>query len=148
MSNGLPGPARFFTHDHRQCDELWVAVEGADTLAQAAPLFDAFDERMRRHLRLEEDVLFPELEQAAGFPPNAGPTAVMRSEHDRMRALLIAMRAAVAAGDLDQLLDQGDTLLMLIQQHNSKEEQILYPMADTLLGARWTEICVALEQGG
>ncbi|MCP4807743.1 MAG: hemerythrin domain-containing protein [Proteobacteria bacterium] len=146
MSNGLPGPARFFTHDHRKCDELWVEVEGADDLAQAATLFKTFDERMRRHLHMEEDVLFPELEKAAGFPPNAGPTAMMRSEHDQMRALLVAMRAAVEAEDLDELLDQGDTLLMLIQQHNSKEEQILYPMADNLLAARWTELCVELDQ--
>jgi hemerythrin-like domain-containing protein len=29
---------------------------------------------------------------------------------------------------------------MLIQQHNRKEEHILYPMSENALGAEWTEI--------
>ena len=35
---------------------------------------------------------------------------------------------------------EGDTLLLLIQQHNQKEEHILYPMCENALAAEWTEI--------
>jgi hemerythrin-like domain-containing protein len=64
----------------------------------------------------------------------------MRSEHNQMRGLLDQMAEAFARGDHDELLDQGDTLLMLIQQHNQKEEHILYPMCENALDAEWTEI--------
>ena len=33
------------------------------------------------------------------------------------------------------MLDHGDTLLMIAQQHNVKEENILYPMADDALAS-------------
>jgi iron-sulfur cluster repair protein YtfE (RIC family) len=32
--------------------------------------------------------------------------------------------------------DHGDSLMMLIQQHNMKEEQILYSMMDQFLSAQ------------
>jgi iron-sulfur cluster repair protein YtfE (RIC family) len=32
--------------------------------------------------------------------------------------------------DRDEILEVGETLLILMQQHNMKEEGILYPMVD------------------
>jgi hemerythrin-like domain-containing protein len=61
----------------------------------------------------------------------------MRMEHDQMRGLLDQMGAALERGDHDALLDQGDTLLMLIQQHNQKEEGMLYPMSERALASEW-----------
>lgn len=34
---------------------------------------------------------------------------------------------------------------MLVQQHNAKEEAILYPAADRMLGPRWEELRARLE---
>jgi len=132
---------RFFTDDHRSCDAAWVAVETAVDAGDAAAVearFVAFDRQLRRHLDWEEGVLFPAFEEATGM--TGGPTEVMRGEHTRMRAMLDQMAAARDDGDLDLLVDHGDTLLMLIQQHNSKEEQILYPMAGRVLGGLWEQL--------
>ncbi len=123
------------TTDHRACDEEWGLVEGAagdpEALAAAFALFDA---HIRLHLLMEEEVLFPEIERATGMS-GMGPTAIMRSEHTQMRGVLNAMKQALADGDVDELLDQGDTLLMITQQHNAKEEGVLYPMAAQVLPA-------------
>jgi iron-sulfur cluster repair protein YtfE (RIC family) len=35
--------------------------------------------------------------------------------------------------DARRVLGQSDTLMILIQQHNLKEEQILYPMSEQLV---------------
>jgi hemerythrin-like domain-containing protein len=35
---------------------------------------------------------------------------------------------------------------MLTQQHNIKEEGMLYPMAEDVLGEEWTELRQKLEQ--
>jgi iron-sulfur cluster repair protein YtfE (RIC family) len=40
------------------------------------------------------------------------------------------MNEALAARDRDQFLGLGETLMMLTQQHNMKEENILYPIMD------------------
>ena len=135
-----------FADDHTRCDELWAAVEAAaeDDAAFLAAV-EAFDAATRRHLQMEEDVLFPVFEDATGMK-GFGPPTIMRQEHEQMRGLLDAVLDAARAGDVDGALDQGDTLLMITQQHNVKEEQVLYPMAEDVLGARWPELREKLER--
>ena len=103
-----------------------------------------FQAEMLRHLRMEEEVMFPAFEQASGMT-GGGPTFVMRSEHEQMRGLIEQMGSAADGDDYDELVDLGDTLLMLIQQHNQKEEQMLYPMAEQALAADWEEILERLS---
>ncbi len=132
--------AQFFSEDHRSCDALWASVEQVIESGDAAAVQAAwrtFYDAMERHLHMEEDELFPAFEQASGMT-RGGPTFVMREEHRQMRALMNQMSSLAERGELDELLDQGDTLLMLIQQHNAKEEGMLYPMAEQHLGpAGW-----------
>ena len=133
--------AAFFLADHRHCDALWAGVESAadgDDAAAAAAAWKRFDRTLRTHLQMEEEVLFPAFESATGMV--AGPTQVMRMEHTQMRGVLDQMGAALEAGDLQELLDQGDTLHLLIQQHNMKEEGILYPTADRAVGDGWEQL--------
>ncbi len=142
MSDTNQGLKEFFTLDHRRIDDTWAEVESA---AQSGDVevekekWRSFQSALLRHLRMEEEVMFPAFEQASGMT-QGGPTFMMRSEHDQMRGLLEQMGAAADRGDSDELVDQGDTLLMLIQQHNQKEEQMLYPMAERALAADWTKI--------
>ena len=136
MANVDVGAQEFFSTDHRECDAVWAALEaaGSDVTRQTA-LWKEFDARMRRHFAMEEEVLFPAIEEATGM--RGGPTAVMRHEHEQMRGLLAEMGRRAEAGDFDGVIDQGDTLLMLIQQHNAKEEGVLYPIAERALAASW-----------
>jgi iron-sulfur cluster repair protein YtfE (RIC family) len=54
-------------------------------------------------------------------------------EHAQMRSLLDQMGATVAARDAVGLSGTAATLLIMMQQHNLKEENILYPMCDRAL---------------
>ncbi len=142
MSDTSHSLKEFFTLEHRQCDGRWAEVETAAEAGAAdavAESWCAFQTELLKHLRMEEEVLFPAFEQATGMT-DGGPTFVMRSEHDQMRALLEQMDAAADRGDHDELTDLGDTLLMLIQQHNQKEEHMLYPLAEQALDADWPKI--------
>ena len=143
------GPVRYFTSDHRRCDESWASVEQAAESgdpAQAKAALESFDKAMQRHLDMEEQVLFPALEQATGM--RGGPTFVMRAEHVQMRGVLGQMGSAATRGDWDGVLDLGDTLMILIQQHNMKEEGMLYPMAEHHLRDEWREVASRLERFG
>jgi hemerythrin-like domain-containing protein len=136
------------TDDHRHCDHLFADAEAAAQEADAAratACFVAFAEAMETHLGAEETVLFPEFEAATGM--SHGPTAVMRMEHEQMRGMLSRMQSALTSGDLDDFLGLAETLNVLIQQHNMKEEQMLYPMCDRALGERAAALCERLPGG-
>jgi hemerythrin-like domain-containing protein len=141
-NSGGEGLVEHFTGSHRACDSRWAELEQAVEAGKSEVVASAwrrYDRSLRNHLAMEEEVLFPAFEAASGMT-DGGPTFVMRSEHVRMRGVLDQMAAAVEQGDTRELLDQGDTLLMLIQQHNVKEEGMLYPMAEQHLASRWPEL--------
>jgi iron-sulfur cluster repair protein YtfE (RIC family) len=125
----------FMSGDHRRCDDLFAALEAAvgdgDWDSATAGL-EAFLDGMTHHFELEEGQLFPEFERLTGMA--MGPTRIMRMEHEQMRGLFEELRAGVAARDADGVLGAAETLNVLMQQHNLKEEEILYPMTDQALG--------------
>ena len=127
--------APLFQH-HKHCDDIFSRAEEACangdwvTGEQAfALLFD----QLETHFASEEELLFPAFETATGM--TSGPTEVMRGEHRQMRDLLAQMQGALAARDSDTFGGAAETLLILMQQHNMKEENILYPMCDNALAA-------------
>ena len=127
--------APLFEH-HKHCDEIFADAEEAcakGDWAAGAAAFESFREQLETHFASEEELLFPAFEEASGM--TSGPTAVMRGEHLQMRDLLAEMRAAIEARDGDAFSGAGETLLILMQQHNMKEENILYPMCDNALGS-------------
>ena len=133
----------FLTNEHRDCDALFADAAHEGDLAAAGSAFAAFAESLRQHLAIEEEVLFPAFEARTGMA--GGPTAVMRMEHVQMRTLLEQLQRALDAGSLDDFLGLGETLNVLVQQHNMKEEQMLYPMCDRALGDQADELLQRLQ---
>lgn len=126
---------RFLGDDHAHCDSLFAAAEDAVSQTEwpaAALAFEGFSMALLHHLSMEEALLFPAFERATGN--DYGPTRIMRLEHRQMRDLLGELAQAVAARSADDYRGLAETLLMLIQQHNVKEEQVLYPICDQVLG--------------
>ncbi|MGA9165499.1 MAG: hemerythrin domain-containing protein [Thiobacillus sp.] len=136
----------FLGSDHRACDDIFASAEAA--VAQknwdsARSLFDRFLAAMAHHLAMEETVLFPAFE--ARTHNSTGPTQVMRMEHEQMRSLLQDMASAVADANHSRFLGLSETLNMLMQQHNLKEENMLYPMSDQVLGAERDGLIRAMQ---
>ncbi|GAA7766559.1 MAG: hemerythrin [Burkholderiaceae bacterium] len=126
---------------HRDCDEAIEQVEAcvrAKDWDAAAGAFARLESALQGNFSTEEQRLFPAFEQAVGF--SNGPTAVMRHEHDEVRGLLDNAREWLELKDVAALAAELDTLVVLLQQHNVKEENVLFPMCqaqvkglDTLL---------------
>jgi hemerythrin-like domain-containing protein len=132
--------------DHKACDDRFAAAEaaaGEGDLARAAAEFEAFAAALARHIGVEEEQLFPAFEQRTGMTD--GAPAMMRMEHAEMRELLDGLRAAVGAGDAAEFLGLSDTLNILIQQHNLKEEQVLYALLDEALQGEADALLAALD---
>lgn len=125
----------FMAEGHRVCDVEFAIAEEAvlnKEWSAAGASFNTFRNDMARHFRIEEEVLFHEL-MSAGGP--AGPVQMMRMEHEQMNTLIEQMAVALTHQDAQEYEGLSETLLMAMQQHNLKEEQILYPVADNVLSA-------------
>lgn len=124
----------YMTARHRHCDESFIAAESAVSgrdWANANQHWQSFSGDLEHHLCQEEQVLFPAFEEATGM--TMGPTQVMRGEHVQMCQLVQQMTEALAARDKNDYLGLSETLMILMQQHNMKEEQMLYPMTQANL---------------
>ncbi len=128
--------AEFMSTDHRACDEAFANAEQAvlaSNWSDAETAFNKFRTGLARHFRMEEEQLFPALVSAGG---PGGPVQMMRMEHAQMNTLVEQMAATLTCRDAHGYGGLSETLLIVMQQHNLKEEQILYPIADNVLAAQ------------
>ncbi len=138
--------SEFLSDDHNACDDLFAAAENAVATkdwSKASSDFNNFTAGMRRHFAREEEVLFPAFEARTGM--SGGPTFVMRAEHQQINGLLAEMNAALNQSDGKTYLGLSETLLMLMRQHNMKEENILYPMSDQALADEMANLLGRME---
>lgn len=124
----------FLTKDHRACDEKFANMENAiasENWDESISNLDKFIEDLLHHFDMEEKVMFPAFEDRTGM--TQGPTAMMRMEHDQMRGLLEDLKTDIRQKNKNHFFGVSESLMMLMQQHNMKEEQMLYAMADNHL---------------
>lgn len=135
----------YLTSDHRKCDEIFSAMEekAGKSLADAKEITQEFIDDMERHFQMEERVMFAEFEAKTGM--TQGPTAMMRMEHIQMRNLMSGLLEAISLDDKDKFFSVSETLMILLQQHNMKEEQMLYPMAQQHLSAESERIIAMMD---
>jgi hemerythrin-like domain-containing protein len=90
------------------------------------------------HHGKEEDLLFPELVEH-GMPGDAGPIAVMLSEHVQGRLFVRGMAEAMAGAgsgnedSISALRSHAEDYINLIRAHIGKEDHILFVMADDMV---------------
>ena len=131
---------------HRRCDQLYADGENFlldEQIEEGLESIKSFLNEMERHFQMEETVLFPTFEEISGM--RQGPTQVMRMEHQQMRNLLARMSEALSNGDREEILEVGETMMILMQQHNVKEEGILYPMVDQHLAPYREELIERMD---
>ena len=126
----------FLTSDHRACDNEFANLENAiasQDWEESKTQLEKFSADLLHHFDMEEKVMFPVFEEVTGM--TQGPTMVMRMEHSQMRGILEDLKADIEKKDKNHFFGVSESLMMLMQQHNMKEEQMLYRMADMHLGS-------------
>lgn len=137
----------FLSQDHKACDEIFATLEQSmndESWNDALEGYVQFRNEMQHHFDMEEKVMFPAFEEKTGMQ-GSGPTQMMRIEHEQMRGMIDELGQAVNNKDKNRFFDVSETLMMMIQQHNSKEEQMLYRMADRQLGDEALDIVSEME---
>jgi hemerythrin superfamily protein len=134
---GFRDVTAYLSWDHHR---LAVLLSDAELRVEAGDFDGAvdrcreFERGLTRHMRLEEDVLFPLFEARSGLVD--GPTAALRAEHREIERVELLLREALDRHDGEAFHDALSFLRATLQGHNSKEEHILFPMTDVLLTER------------
>lgn len=133
--------ASFLTSDHRACDGEFANLENSvasQDWEESQKQLEKFSTDLNHHFSMEETVMFPAFEEVTGM--TQGPTMVMRMEHSQMRNILEDLKADIEKKDKNHFFGVSESLMILMQQHNMKEEQMLYAMADMHLGSRVSKV--------
>ncbi|SRR5579875_1184861 len=131
--------ADFLGKDHQRLRDTWAAgrYAAADcNLKEVRKAFSEFVVGLTLHMRMEEEVLFPAIEQRTGMR-DSGPTAAMRAEHTRFKEILGRLTRALEEESCEaisrMLQSEPTTPEDLFNSHDLREERVLYPMADRLI---------------
>lgn len=133
--------------DHHRIDEGFARF--AESLSLSGPGVDreAFDGAalaLRHHIYIEEAHHFPVV-RASGL---MGPILVMLREHGEIWDLLDRIATALDHGDDAEAKAVWLQLADVLEQHNVKEEKIVYPAGDEKLPPEVAATIVdALESG-
>ncbi|RXT06301.1 hemerythrin domain-containing protein [Ammoniphilus sp. CFH 90114] len=96
---------------------------------------EAFEKDLTPHSEIEEGALFPLLAHYIGR--ETGPIAVMEYEHDQAKGYLKAFleEASKSVDDMkrNELASYAIQTYIILSDHFSKEENILFPMAEKFL---------------
>ncbi len=133
--------SNFMRDEHRMCDDSFAKTEQAVNSGNFKEAFEHFEKFMidtLKHFDKEEEILFPKFEEVTGN--TEGPTKVMCYEHNQVRGLLEQLKDAIDKEDKDRFFSIADTIMILLQQHNMKEEQMLYAMCDRVLAPQASEL--------
>ncbi len=128
------GVSEYLAWDHDRLDALLAQTRDAvarGAADEARRHFGEFRTGLLRHIRMEEEILFPAFEQVTGMS-GGGPTMVMRMEHREIQGILESMRTYLETPPLahEQFQALESALTAVLGDHNAKEEHIVYPMTD------------------
>lgn len=134
--------------DHDRLDDLesraFKARERGD-FSEAKALYAVFAFGLRRHIRFEEEILFPEFESRLGLSSAMGPSAVMRDEHREILECLARIERSIGDG-ASAIESVRHTLHSVLGNHNLKEEHIVYPGTDKAMSPLERDALVARVQ--
>lgn len=147
VESGFESVTAYLGWDHDRLDEALRSVSAAvasGRFADAVAHYEQFELGLLRHVRIEEELLFPVFEARSGIVN--GPTAVMRDEHRQVQTALGIMRRGLQRSDPGAYGDGLRFFESVLPDHNAKEEHILYPTLDSLLRPAERALLVARLQ--
>lgn len=111
-------------------DQVEVTAENARSLAEIAAIGRVVAGAVASHMELEDEVLFPALIERG---QSDGALDVLRAEHLEIELLNGAVSASTTLEEGRGVLLR---LLYTLRDHFAKEERVLFPICERLLGDR------------
>jgi len=123
----------FMSVDHDRLDNKikMYSTEKLIDIERAESIFLSFKSELEQHIIWEEDILFPVFEEKTGIK-DGGPTSVMRMEHIQIKNHLQEIKRKLRTKKIQDPCKEEINLVKVLESHNQKEENILYPGIDNI----------------
>ena len=134
-------------HEHSLYEELLSLCQGAAEIEDWVTVNQAFNNlvtSLKRHMALEEEVLYPAYESMPNAPQ--GPTMALREEHSNIVRLIQDMARVIKTRDSEHVLECLVHLENQMIKHHEKEEDIFLPMASHILNTSRDELLRKLNE--
>lgn len=105
-----------------------------ERLESFSALLALLEDEVAAHFRIEEEALFPFLDGHADL--RRGPLVVVDAEHSAFRDLVLDLRDAIRVADIELQRVCAVTIIRFLRGHITKEDQVLFPMAEACLSER------------
>lgn len=127
-------PSQLLSGDHRELDRKFEEFRATPpaTTGRRNELFEQFAIDLRRHIEVEEGLLFPVFSE--GDPSRRLLVDLMLDEHRRIEEILRRIHLRLNAGP-ESTEDIEFELLNVLWAHDAREEESVYPWFDTHLSA-------------
>jgi hemerythrin-like domain-containing protein len=137
----------WLVHEHSLYENLLSQCHDAVEIEDWGTVNLAFNElvtHLKRHMALEEEVLYPAYEATVHAPQ--GPTMALREEHDHIVRLIQDMARIIKNRDSEHVLECLVHLENHMIKHHEKEEDIFLPMASHILRESREELSRKLNE--
>lgn len=137
----MSGTDNWLEHEHSLYEDLLSGCQDAiecEDWKGADQLIGELVASLKRHMALEEEVLYPAYESEHSAPQ--GPTQALRAEHDQIVRLVGDVVRVIKSRGSDHALECLAYLENRMIKHHEKEEDIFLPMASHILDAKREEI--------
>jgi Hemerythrin HHE cation binding domain len=140
----------FFTWDRERLDKALgelIALASDGHANHIESTFVHYERGMRRHIRLDEQIVF----QLFAFDRTGATKAStqrIQAKHAEIIRQLDEMRGAITAHDLPRLRAIAVTLQEVFNGRDARDEDLVYPVLDSLLGAAEAEKLVTRLRAG
>jgi hemerythrin-like domain-containing protein len=115
--------SNWLVHDHQQYDDMLGECElvaGTGDWKSAIALFNKFVNELKLHMRMEDEVLYPLVEEGCGDPE--GEIAELKDEHDDIVRLIRDLMIIIKNKNYDHFEESLMPMHKALNQHNSHEE--------------------------
>jgi len=139
--------SNWLVHEHSLYENLLSQCQSAAEIEDWGNVDLAFSElitHLKRHMALEEEVLYPAYESMANAPQ--GPTVALREEHSGIVQLIRDMVQVIKTRSSEHVLEGLVHLENRMIKHHEKEEDIFLPMASYILNASHDELLRQMDE--
>ena len=137
----------WLVHEHSLYENLVSQCQDAVELEDWGTVNQVFNDlvkHLKRHMALEEGVLYPAYESAPHAPQ--GPTKALREEHSDIVRLVQDMARIIKTRDSEHVFEGLVLLESRMIKHHEKEEDIFLPMASHILNTSRDELLRKLAE--